>query len=141
MSTPLWQPHDTSGTAVARLQADLDLNSYAELHKWSIENPGLFWSRAWDDCQIIGNKGSDFYSPGKDFISSRFFSDATLNVAENLLSKGRDGDVAIVSILEDGTRTETTWGDLRAQVGATTAAIHKANSLIRIVVVSVGRRD
>ena len=126
MSTELWRPHDTSGAAVARLQADLDLNSYAELHKWSIENPGLFWSRAWDDCQIIGDKGSDFYSPGKDFISSRFFSDATLNVAENLLYKGQDGDTAIVSILEDGTRTETTWGDLRAQVAATTAAMKSA---------------
>ncbi len=126
MITELWRPHDTSGAAVARLQADLNLNSYAELHKWSIENPGLFWSRAWDDCQIIGNKGSDFYSPGKDFISSRFFSDATLNVAENLLYKGRDGDTAIVSILEDGTRTKTTWGDLRAQVAATTAAMKSA---------------
>ena len=126
MSTELWRPHDTSGAAVARLQADLDLNSYAELHKWSIENPGLFWSRAWDDCQIIGDKGSDFYSPGKDFISSRFFSDATLNVAENLLYKGQDGDTAIVSILEDGTRTETTCGDLRAQVAATTAAMKSA---------------
>ena len=126
MSTELWRPHDTSGAAVARLQADLSLNSYAELHKWSIENPGLFWSRAWDDCQIIGDKGSDFYSPGKDFISSRFFSDATLNVAENLLYKGQDGDTAIVSILEDGTRTETTWGDLRAQVAATTAAMKSA---------------
>ena len=123
MSTPLWQPHDTSGTAVARLQADLGLDSYAELHKWSIQNPGLFWSRAWDDCQIIGHKGSEFYTPGKDFISSRFFSDATLNVAENLLSKGRDSDTAIISILEDGTRTETTLGDLRAQVAATTAAM------------------
>lgn len=126
MSTELWRPHDTSSAAVARLQADLSLNSYAELHKWSIENPGLFWSRAWDDCQIIGNKGSDFYSPGKDFISSQFFSDATLNVAENLLYKGQDGDTAIVSILEDGTRTETTWGDLRAQVAATTAAMKSA---------------
>jgi len=126
MSTPLWQPHDTSGTAVARLQADLGLNSYAELHGWSIQNPGLFWSRAWDDCQIIGHKGSEFYTPGKDFISSHFFSDATLNVAENLLSKGRDGDTAIVSILEDGTRTETTWADLRAQVAATTAALKSA---------------
>jgi len=126
MSTELWRPHDTSDTAVARLQKELGLNSYTELHKWSIENPGLFWSKAWDDCQIIGNKGSSFYSPGKDFISSRFFSDATLNVAENLLHKGRDGDTAIVSILEDGTRTETTWGQLRAQVGATTAAMKSA---------------
>lgn len=74
MSTELWRPHDTSSAAVARLQADLSLNSYAELHKWSIENPGLFWSRAWDDCQIIGDKGSDFYSPGKDFISSQFLA-------------------------------------------------------------------
>lgn len=126
MSTELWRPHDTSDTAVARLQKELGLNSYTELHKWSIENPELFWSKAWDDCQIIGNKGSSFYSPGKDFISSRFFSDATLNVAENLLHKGRDGDTAIVSILEDGTRTETTWGQLRAQVGATTAAMKSA---------------
>ena len=126
MSTELWRPHDTSDTAVARLQKELGLNSYTELHKWSIENPGLFWSRAWDDCQIIGNKGSNFYSLGEDFISSRFFSDATLNVAENLLYKGRDGDTAIVSILEDGTRTETTWGQLRAQVGATTAAMKSA---------------
>ena len=126
MSTPLWQPRDTSDTAVARLQAELGLSSYADLHTWSIENPGLFWSRAWDDCQIIGSKGSQFYTPGRDFISAHFFSDATLNVAENLLSKGKDGDVAIVSLLEDGTRTETTWGQFRAQVGATTAAMKAA---------------
>ena len=42
------------------------------------------------------------------------------------MHKGRDGDTAIVSILEDGTRTETTWGQLRAQVGATTAAMKSA---------------
>ena len=126
MSTELWRPHDTNEMAITRLQNFLGLDSYAELHAWSIENPGLFWSRAWDDCQIIGNKGSNFYSPGKDFISSHFFSDATLNVAENLLSKGKDGDVAIVSILEDGTRKEITWAELRAQVGATTAAMKAA---------------
>ncbi len=126
MSTQLWQPRDTSGMAITRLQADLGLHSYAELHAWSIENPGLFWSRAWDDCEIIGNKGTQFYTPGKDFISTRFFSDATLNVAENLLSKGRDTDIAIVSILEDGVRSELTWGSLREQVAATTAALKAA---------------
>jgi len=112
--------------AITRLAADLELDSYSKLHAWSIENPGLFWSRAWDDAQIIGDKGAKFYSPGKDFISARFFSDATLNVAENLLSKGIDTDIAIVSILEDGRRSEITWGDLREQVGATTAALKAA---------------
>ena len=112
--------------AITRLAADLELDSYSKLHAWSIENPGLFWSRAWDDAQIIGDKGAKFYSPGKDFISARFFSDATLNVAENLLTKGIDTDIAIVSILEDGRRSEITWGDLREQVGATTAALKAA---------------
>lgn len=123
MSIPLWQPSDTSDMAVTRLERELGFDSYSELHTWSIENPGEFWSRAWDDCHIIGNKGSQFYTPGIDFISSTFFNDATLNVAENLLSKGRDGDIAIVSILEDGTRNEITWKQLRSQVGATTAAM------------------
>ena len=126
MITQLWKPRDTSDMAITRLQSDLGFNSYAELHAWSVGNPGLFWSRAWDDCGIIGNKGAQFYTPGKDFISARFFSDATINVAENLLSKGIASEIAIVSILEDGVRRELTWGDLREQVAATTAALKAA---------------
>ncbi|MDP1850997.1 MAG: acetoacetate--CoA ligase [Candidatus Planktophila sp.] len=126
MNTQLWQPHDTSGMAITRLQSDCGFDSYSKLHAWSIENPGLFWSRAWDDCGIIGEKGEQFYTPGKDFISARFFNDATLNVAENLLSKGDATEVAIISILENGDRSELTWGDLRAQVAATTAALKAA---------------
>lgn len=123
MNTKLWEPSNPEATAVARLQRELDFDSYSDLHAWSIQNPGAFWSKAWDDCQIVGYKGSEFYDSGKDFISARFFKDAKLNVAENLLSKGNDEDVAIISILEDGIRTEITWAQLRAQVGATTAAL------------------
>jgi acetoacetyl-CoA synthetase len=126
MTTQLWQPHSTSDMAITRLQSELGLHSYAQLHAWSIENPGLFWSRAWDDCAIIGDKGKEFFTPGEDFISARFFTDATLNVAENLLSKGADTDVAIISILEDGVRSAITWGSLRNQVAATTAALKAA---------------
>ena len=123
MNTKLWEPSNPEATAVAGLQRELGFNSYDDLHAWSIENPGAFWSKAWDDCQIVGYKGSEFYDSGKDFISARFFKDAKLNVAENLLSKGNDEEIAIISILEDGTRTEITWAQLRAQVGATTAAL------------------
>jgi len=123
VNTKLWEPSNPEATAVAGLQRELGFNSYDDLHAWSIENPGAFWSKAWDDCQIVGYKGSEFYDSGKDFISARFFKDAKLNVAENLLSKGNDEEIAIISILEDGTRTEITWAQLRAQVGATTAAL------------------
>ena len=126
MNTKLWEPKNTQGFAISLLQSDLGFTTYDQLHTWSIENPGLFWSRAWDDCQIIGHKGTEFYTPGKDFISAKFFSDATLNVAENLLAKGDDAGIAIISILEDGSRNEITWGQLRAQVAATTAAMKAA---------------
>ena len=126
MNTKLWEPKNTQGFAISLLQQDLGYTSYDQLHTWSIENPGLFWSRAWDDCQIIGHKGSDFYAPGKDFISAKFFSGATLNVTENLLAKGDEDGIAIISLLEDGGRNEITWAQLRAQVGATTAAMKAA---------------
>ena len=123
MNQKLWEPHLTGVTAVEKLQHAKGFNSYAELHSWSIKNPGEFWSRAWDDLEIAGSKGAEFYTEGKDFISSKFFTQARLNVAENLLAKGKDSDVAIVSIVEDGTRTEITWSDLRIKVAATAAAM------------------
>ncbi|MDA2962356.1 MAG: acetoacetate--CoA ligase [Actinomycetota bacterium] len=123
MSQKLWEPTLTGVSALERLQRAKGFDSYSQLHSWSIKNPGQFWSQAWDDLGVIGNKGSDFYSPGVDFISSTFFSDARLNVAENLLSKGKPEDIAIVSILENGSRSEITWRELRLKVAATAAAM------------------
>jgi len=123
MNQKLWEPHLSGNSAVEKLQAEKGFISYQELHTWSIENPGEFWSKAWDDLEVVGSKGSIFYTKGKDFISSTFFSQARLNVAQNLLAKGEDTDVAIVSILEDGTRSEITWAELRIKVAATAAAM------------------
>ena len=123
MNQKLWQPTLTGMTAIEKLQAELGFDSYAKLHDWSIKNPGQFWAKAWDDCEVIGAKGELFYKPGADFISSKFFPEGKLNVAENLLAKGENKSVAIVSILEDGTRSEITWEQLRLKVAATAAAM------------------
>lgn len=123
MNQKLWEPVLTGATALEILQKAKGFDSYSELHTWSIENLGDFWSQAWDDVAIIGSKGSNYYIPGDEFISSRFFSGARLNVAQNLLAKGRDQEIAIVSILEDGTRRQITWVELRSKVAATSAAM------------------
>ena len=123
MNQKLWEPALTGDSAIEKLQGDLGFNSYSQLHTWSITNPGEFWSRAWDDNEIIGSKGSKFFVPGSNFISSEFFVEARLNVAENLLSKGDGKAVAIVSILENGSRSEITWSELRVKVAATAAAM------------------
>ncbi len=108
---------------VVRSQTGTSIDSYSDLHRWSIENPGLFWSQVWDDAAIVGEKGSQYYKPGKDFMNAQFFLDARINLAENLLAKGKDADTAIVSILEDGTRSEITWAQLRESVAAVASAL------------------
>lgn len=123
MSQELWKPTLDGTTALERLQSEKGFASYLALHQWSVDNPGDFWSRAWDDNQVIGTKGSTFYTQGADFISSQFFPEARLNVAENLLAHGDDNAIAIVSILENGNRSEITWAELRIKVAATAAAM------------------
>ncbi len=123
MSSQLWQPHLSGISAIEKLQHKVGVQDYAHLHSWSIKNPGEFWSEAWDDCEIVGEKGSNFYSSGSDFISAQFFINAKINVAENLLAKGADTQIAIVTIAEDGSRREITWLELRNRVAATTAAM------------------
>jgi acetoacetyl-CoA synthetase len=123
MSQELWKPTLNGTTALEQLQSDKGFGSYSSLHQWSVNNPGEFWSRAWDDNKVIGSKGSTFYAQGEDFISSQFFPQARLNVAENLLAHGDPNEVAIVSILETGVRSEITWAELRIKVAATAAAM------------------
>jgi acetoacetyl-CoA synthetase len=123
MMEKLWEPTLRGNTAIERLQSDKGFDSYSSLHEWSVKNPGEFWSRAWDDNHLLGEKGSTFFTAGSDFISSQFFPEARINVAENLLAHGDADTVAIVSILENGDRSETTWAELRVKVSATAAAM------------------
>jgi acetoacetyl-CoA synthetase len=127
----LWQPSQealtnsalTSLTKAAIAQTGLNLDSYADLHQWSISQPGDFWSLVWDHLGIIGDKGSVNFSPDKNFIDAKFFPESALNVAENILAQGKDHEIAIVGIDEDGHRTELTWGQLRDKSAAVAAAL------------------
>ena len=117
---PLWYPKNPNATALGRLQAEKNLD-YWSLHKWSIENPGEFWSKAWDDLGLIGDKGSKFFESGASFIDAKFFPEGQINVAENLLK--HDEGIAIISILEDGSKQSLSFKELRAQSAACAAAM------------------
>ena len=121
--TPLWNPSNPNATALGKLQAEKNLD-YWSLHKWSIENPGEFWSTAWDGLGLIGSKGDSNFVSGENFIDSKFFPNGKINVAENLL-KHKDG-TAIISILEDGTRSAISFNELREQSAACAAAMREA---------------
>ena len=118
--TLLFQPTNSEHTALGKLEHEKNTD-YWGLHKWSIENPGDFWSRAWDDLNLIGNKGDINYQPAKRFIDAKFFPNGRINVSENLLAHGQG--VAIVGVLEDGARTEITYQQLREKSAAVASAM------------------
>ena len=120
--TILFQPKNPENTALGRLERERNTD-YWGLHKWSVDNPSEFWSRAWDDLGLIGDKGSVNFQSGERFIDAKFFPNGKINVAENLLSHGEG--VAIVSVLEDGARSEITYAELREKSAAAAAAMRE----------------
>lgn len=92
------------------------------LWSWSVDEPGEFWKSVWDWCGIIGDPGGRLIEDEEQFHERRFLPDASLNFAENLLAvRPGSSPTAIVSVAEDGSRTELSWDDLRSQVAAMAA--------------------
>lgn len=113
----LWTPGESTGRAMRRWFDRVGARDYAEAHAASISDVQSFWSWAWDECGIVGQKGERTLVNGVDFPSAEFFPDAALNVVETLLAGRTDAEV-LVGIDELGNRRAWTRGDLRAHVAS-----------------------
>ena len=97
---------------------NLNLDSFANLHNWSIENQSDFWSSIWDFFNIKGSKGIEPHiDPINKMPGSKFFPNGKVNYAENMLSGDASGP-AIVFKSEDKIRKEVSWKELKVQVAA-----------------------
>ena len=120
---PLWVPSQeridsaplTAFTAAAAERSGRALASFADLHRWSVEDSAAFWNLLWDRCEVIGDKGSRLLADGDKMPGAQFFPDATLNFAENLLKKRGPSD-AIVFRGEDKVERHLSWDELAALV-------------------------
>jgi acetoacetyl-CoA synthetase len=88
---------------------------YENILKWSIKNPGNFWSSIWDFLAIKGFKSKIKIKKSKIFYKNKFLPNSRLNFAENLLSKNNK-DKAITFISENGFREEKSWHKLNLNV-------------------------
>ncbi|MEM8496746.1 MAG: acetoacetate--CoA ligase [Pseudomonadota bacterium] len=132
----LWQPNQhridaAQITAFARLAKerwpDLDLNNYDAIYQWSIDNPEAFWQAVWDFSEVNASVvGERVLVDGYKMPGARWFPDARLNFAENLLCK-RDDSIALVSLLENGVRETTTFEQLYQQVAQLAAYLRELN--------------
>ena len=80
----------------------------------------------WDDCGVVGDRGPAVIERGEHFADTRFFPDARLSVAENLLwpRAGVDPDAdALVAVDETGARVSRSWEELRGDAAATASAL------------------
>src|SRR5438270_4085398 len=115
---------------------DYSPDSYWQLHKWSVDNPERFWSLTWRFCGIIGHRGTgggaervgvglDNMGPPDPEKGPRWFPDASLNFAENLL-RFTDDEPALSSWNEEGHQRTISYRELREAVGTLALALDAA---------------
>lgn len=125
----LWKPNPSHAkkSNLTRFQgtlASLPPTHHPDFHEWSVKNPALFWDHVWNFCQVIGDKGytHTLHDPYDAYVivhadaiqKAKFFPNASLNFAENLLRR-RDDATAIVAIREDGVRQTLSFCDVYTQ--------------------------
>ena len=131
---PLWTPSEKrkSSSNLRRFMdelegsCDTELQSYADILKFSMGYPEAFWSKLWDFCGVKAQtQGKRVLIDGDKMPGGRFFPDAKLNYAENLLKRNDDAP-ALIFWGEDKIKITVTWSQLNARVAKTHRALAKA---------------
>jgi len=120
MRKPLWVPSEerkkqaniTRFISFVNKKYGVEIESYDQLYKWSIENIPEFWEAMWKFGKIKASRGYDVVVEdlGK-FPGAKWFVGARLNFAENLL-RYRDDHVAFVFRGETQKSARMTYAEL-----------------------------
>jgi acetoacetyl-CoA synthetase len=100
-------------------------DDYAALHAWSVREPEAFYSALWDFVDIVGDKGGRSLMRGARLQDTRFFPDARLNYAENLL-RNPDATCAFTVQYENGAQRSISRAELHARVSLIVQALQAA---------------
>jgi acetoacetyl-CoA synthetase len=134
MSTLLWQPSDdriqsanlTAFIRAANQRFGAEADDYPSLWQWSVASPDSFWRLVWEYCGIIGDgPGAQVVDDIRRMPGARWFPEARLNFAENLLRRDDSAD-ALVFWGEDQVRRRLSFAELRALVSRLQQALAAA---------------
>ena len=90
-------------------------SDFNKIWQWSIDNPSIFWKSIWDFTKVKGDVGKVYFKESNIFFKNKFFPEAKLNYAENLLVKNNE-ESAIIFKSENGYKTNVTWSNLNSKV-------------------------
>src|SRR5487761_2551722 len=134
VSKPLWEPSQAriagaNVTAFARAairEWGLKFNTYPEFYQWSVDAPEQFWVSLWQYAAVKARtRGERVLVHGERMPGARWFPDARLNFAENLLRR-RDRADAIVVWGEDKNEQRLSHTQLYAGVSRLAQALRAA---------------
>jgi len=114
----LWSPSTTINNInlfTNFINKEVNINSYEDLHRWSIEKKEIFWDKFWQFTNIIGEKKDIIFRDSENFIEAKFFETSLLNYTENCLQKNNDDD-AIIFYNEQKFSKRVSWKKLRSNV-------------------------
>ncbi|MFK8252543.1 acetoacetate--CoA ligase [Ancylobacter terrae] len=117
---PLWTPSPerlaaaniTAFIAWVNQRHGLSIHNYPQLHSWSIEQSETFWREIWQLGDVMGDAGAVALADGDQMPGARFFPEASLNYAENLLRPRNPQATAIIFRGEDKAESRLTYGEL-----------------------------
>jgi len=133
MRKPLWLPSKermkqanvTKFINAVNKKHSLDINSYNDLYKWSVENIQDFWAAMWEFGEI---KASRKYSVAVDDLSrfpgAKWFVGARLNFAENLL-RYRDDHLAFIFRGENQKSAQMSYAQLYDSVACLSKSLRE----------------
>ncbi|MCL4724277.1 MAG: acetoacetate--CoA ligase [Rhodocyclaceae bacterium] len=128
---PFWKP-SRQRIAAAKLTAFMrsatrrwgtEFADYEALHRWSVTQPEQFWATLWDFAGVVADKrGARALIDASRMPGAKWFPDARLNFAENLLRSHDSGD-ALVFWGEDKVKGRASHAELYRAVAQTAAAL------------------
>ena len=124
---PLWQPDPqrASQTLLARFMQRAGKRDWDELHRWSVEHSEAFWNLVWDFCEVRGTRSGPTLVDGSRMPGAKWFPEARLNFAENLL-RTRDESDALVFWGEDRIQRRMSRRELHQLVSRLAQALRAA---------------
>ncbi|MHB8666147.1 MAG: acetoacetate--CoA ligase [Burkholderiales bacterium] len=134
---PLWQPSQAriagaNVTAFARAAIrdwNLKFNTYPAFYRWTVDQPEQFWQSVWQYAGVRASvRGTRVLLQRERMPGARWFPDARLNFAENLLRRRDRADAMVL------------WGEDKVQQRLSHAQLYDAVSRLAQALRAAGVR-
>jgi acetoacetyl-CoA synthetase len=127
----LWRPSAaaveasnlTAYTDWLRAERGVDVTTYPELWRWSVDDPEAFWNSIFDYFRVEYDGERSVALASREMPGADWFPGVRLNWAERAFAGKADDQVAILHASELRDLDEITWGELRAKVAACAAGL------------------